>query len=62
MHLDLESPISDFELESARILSVEEIAVRLVDRPRNMKLNIWLGIVIMVQDVAILREKDVQRL
>jgi hypothetical protein len=62
MHPDLERPISDCELKSARILGVEEISVGLVDQSRYMELNIRLGIVIMVQDIAILREKDVKRL
>ncbi len=62
MHLDLESPIRNCELESARILGVEQVAVRLADRSRNMEFDIGLGIVIMVQDVAVQCEKYVEGL
>ncbi len=39
---------------------MKQIAVRLINRPGNMQFNVRLCGIVVMQDVAILREKDVE--
>jgi hypothetical protein len=60
MHLDLICPICHCELQAARILGVKQISICFICRPGDMHLYIWFGVIIVVQDIAILCEKDVE--
>jgi hypothetical protein len=62
MHLDLERLTCGIKLQTSRILCVEQIAVALGHRSGGVNLDIGLSTEIMVQNVAVLREKDVKRL
>ena len=48
MHHNLESPISYCELESARILGVEEIAVRDINRSSDVEFYIRFCFIVVV--------------
>ena len=60
VHPDLIAPIRYRELQTARILGVKQIAVRLINRPGNMQFNVRLCGIVAMQAIAILREKDVE--
>ena len=60
MHPDLIALTRYRELQTAWILGVKQIAVRLINRPGNMQFNVRLCGIVVMQDVTILREKDVE--
>jgi hypothetical protein len=60
VHPDLIAPIRYRELQATWILGVKQIAVRVINRPGDMQFNVRLCGIIVMQDVAILREKDVE--
>jgi hypothetical protein len=56
VHPDLIAPIRYRELQATWILGVKQIAVRVINRPGDMQFNVRLCGIIVMQDVAILRE------
>ncbi len=54
--------LTNSKLEAAGIFSMKQIPVRPMCWPGDMKLYVWLRLIIVVEDVTILGNKDVKRI